>query len=211
MRSLSLGSYLAILAAGLVACSVTTTSPPPPDPIDNPTLPPADAGAADGGQVTAPDAHADAGSPDVSVADTGPLDTPLFALTLNGQPVAPATLTAEKVHIGGDTHGFSAEARITANFPVGPNDWDNIGPKLSILVSTPAQGAVPFDDSYEYVQYVYHRSTFVGLPYASGAGFQIARDGRDGWFEGSASGTLEIDGQPQAFTVTWRQKVDAIP
>ena len=39
----------------------------------------------------------------------------------------------------------------------------------------------------------------------------LVRDGRDGWFEASATGTFLIDGTPHPFTLHLRQPVDALP
>ena len=45
----------------------------------------------------------------------------------------------------------------------------------------------------------------------AGAGMTIVRDGRDGWFEASATGVFHVDGADRPFTLLVRQPVDALP
>lgn len=166
----------------------------------------------EGGATVPPVAPNDAGS------DSGPVDTVLLTLTIDGAPVTPSKVVLEKHKVFGMSgDGVVGEVEGRFDLPPGPADTSS-APYITLDVYTPLVGAVPYSPPGStsqprsaYLQYHYQRPGTSGFPKATGAGMNLVRDGRDGWFEASATGTFLIDGTPRPFTLHLRQPVDALP
>lgn len=200
--------------AFVAACSSSNTDSDTALPTTEPIVPAPDAAAGDASvpPPPPPPAPGDAGR------DSGPVNTALLTLTIDGAPITPSKVALQKQKVFGMS-GDGVMGEVKGRFDLQPGVADaQDAPYVTLTIYTPLLGAIPYSppgstsqpDS-AYLQYHYQRPGKRGFPKATGAGMNIVRDGRDGWFEASATGTFVIDGTDHPFTLMVRQLVDALP
>lgn len=204
MSRFSLLFCLLSVACTASATSVPTSSDATNEPKEDPTPP---AATSDTPKAN-PTPTKDAGPP-------APINTPLFELTIDGASVTPTKMELEKHGVGGldDVKG-----EVEGRFELPKGSQDRSVPYITLDIYTPLLGDIPYSKPSStsqpnsiYIQYHYQRPGVSGFPKATGPGMTIVRDGRDGWFEGEATGFFEIDDEPHPFTLKIRQPVAAMP
>lgn len=212
---------LAALSVSLVAaaCSGSTTTtnagdPTTADPTDEPR---------DGGTGTTKDGATSAPDAAEPEEDAAPINTPLFSLVMDGVAITPTKIELEKHGYQSPSHPeVKGEVEGRFDLPKGAADTSS-APYITFDIYTPLQGSFPYSSPSStsgygsiYLQYHYQRPGVSGFPKAQGTGMTIVRDGRDGWFEGTATGYFTIDDGngndvDHPFTLTLRQPVTAMP
>jgi hypothetical protein len=183
-------SFVAVLAAcsgtnsGSAADAGPTTSDGGPGP--SPTT--------DGGPTTDDDA---ATKEDAAKPDAAPDNTPRFVLTLGGKSITPATLTTSRS--GSDINIKAA--------------WDDgtlVDPDFTVTFEDTFAGTSKCDNDQKAK---YHRWTGSSEVYeytATGScNMNIARNGTDGFVEGSVTGSFNPSGTPIPFSVSFTQPIAA--
>lgn len=197
-------------AAACSSSNPTETGRATPFPSTDPIAASPDASAGD--TTAAPVAPHDAGR------DTGPINTALITLTIDGAPVTPSKVKLVKHAVLGQSgDGVLGEVEGRFDLPAGVADTSD-APYITLDIYTPLEGAIPYSPpgttsqaGSAYLQYHYQRPGTSGFPKATGVGMNIVRDGRDGWFEANATGIFDVDGADHPFTLLVRQPVAALP
>ncbi len=190
VSSLSLGAFVALFAA----CSGTSTSGPAPD-----------GGTTTGDAAVDLEPTTDGGTPkqdganteDAAKPDAAPNNTPSFILALNGQSITPTTLTTTR---------SGSDINIKAVW----DDGTIVDPDFTITFEDTFSGPSKCDSDQKAK---YHRWTGSSEVYeytATGScTMNVARNGTDGFVEGTVAGSFGTGGTPIPFSVTFTQPIVA--